>query len=92
MEAQRKAVTQFAGNELLEVVGEFIEVETGKGADALERRPNLAGANAALGAWLMLDSRFTCLVSLANNPNHLSAIRLVIFLQCGATSYPVANR
>jgi DNA invertase Pin-like site-specific DNA recombinase len=44
LEAQRKAVTQFAGNEFLEVVDEFIEVETGKGADALDKRPQLAAA------------------------------------------------
>ena len=26
------------------VIGEFVEIETGKGADALERRPQLAAA------------------------------------------------
>ena len=30
LEAQRDAITKFAANEALEVVGEFIEVETGK--------------------------------------------------------------
>ena len=44
MEAQRDAIIRFAGNEGLEVVGEFIEVETGKGADALEKRPQLTAA------------------------------------------------
>jgi DNA invertase Pin-like site-specific DNA recombinase len=44
LEAQRDAVIRFAGSEGLEVVGEFIEVETGKGADALEKRPQLSAA------------------------------------------------
>ena len=42
--AQRDAVTRFAASEGLEIAGEFIEVETGKGADALEKRPPLAAA------------------------------------------------
>ena len=42
--AQRDAVTRFAASEGLEIAGEFIEVETGKGADALEKRPQLAAA------------------------------------------------
>jgi len=44
LEAQREAVARFAAAEALEVTGEFIEVETGKGADALEKRPQLAAA------------------------------------------------
>jgi len=44
LEAQRERVAQFAATEGLEIVGEFIEVETGKGADALERRTRLAAA------------------------------------------------
>jgi DNA invertase Pin-like site-specific DNA recombinase len=44
LEAQRDAIARFAASEHLEVVGEFIEVETGKGADALDRRPQLAAA------------------------------------------------
>jgi DNA invertase Pin-like site-specific DNA recombinase len=44
LEAQRDAIIRFAGSEGLEVVGEFIEVETGKGADALEKRPQLSAA------------------------------------------------
>ena len=39
LEAQRAAVAAFAKAEGFEVVAEFTEVETGKGADALERRP-----------------------------------------------------
>jgi DNA invertase Pin-like site-specific DNA recombinase len=44
LEAQRDAVTRFAANEGLEVAGEFVEVETGKGSDALEKRPQLSAA------------------------------------------------
>jgi DNA invertase Pin-like site-specific DNA recombinase len=44
LEAQRDAIARFAASESLEVAGEFIEVETGKGADALDKRPRLAAA------------------------------------------------
>jgi len=47
IEAQRHALGQFAKSEGLEVVREFVEVETGKGADALDRRPQLKAALAA---------------------------------------------
>ncbi|MGV8951464.1 MAG: recombinase family protein [Cypionkella sp.] len=44
LEAQRQAVTAFAAREGLAVIGEFVEIETGKGFDALDRRPQLAAA------------------------------------------------
>jgi DNA invertase Pin-like site-specific DNA recombinase len=44
LEAQRAAVAAFAKAEGLEVAAEFTEVETGKGADALDRRPQLRAA------------------------------------------------
>lgn len=44
LEAQRAAVLQFCEAEGLTVTRELTEVETGKGADALERRPILAYA------------------------------------------------
>ena len=44
LDAQREAVTRFAAGEGFEIVAEFTEVESGKGADALERRPQLAAA------------------------------------------------
>ena len=47
LEAQRRAIAEFCEREGLAVTGEFVEVETGKGADALERRPQLAAALAA---------------------------------------------
>lgn len=47
IEAQRHTLAQFAKAEGFEIVREFVEVETGKGADALERRPQLKAALAA---------------------------------------------
>jgi DNA invertase Pin-like site-specific DNA recombinase len=48
IEAQRENIMRFAALEGYELIGEFVEIETGKGADALERRPQLAAAlNAA---------------------------------------------
>src|SRR5712675_1846959 len=44
IEAQREALARFAQAEDFEVAREFVEVETGKGADALERRPQLSAA------------------------------------------------
>lgn len=44
IEAQREAIERFAEREGVELIGEYIEVETGKGHDALERRPQLAAA------------------------------------------------
>lgn len=51
IEAQKAAVARFAEAERIGIVGEFVEAETGKGADALDRRPQLAAAlSAARGA------------------------------------------
>jgi DNA invertase Pin-like site-specific DNA recombinase len=47
IEAQRRALTQFAHGERFTVKREFVEVETGKGSDALDRRPQLKAALAA---------------------------------------------
>lgn len=47
IEAQRAAIARFAETEGLELIGEHVEVETGKGADALERRPVLRDVLAA---------------------------------------------
>jgi DNA invertase Pin-like site-specific DNA recombinase len=44
IEAQREAIARFAATEGREVLAEFVEVETGKGNDALDRRPKLAEA------------------------------------------------
>jgi hypothetical protein len=44
IDAQREAVSRFVETEGFKVVSEFTEVETGKGADALELRPQAAAA------------------------------------------------
>jgi DNA invertase Pin-like site-specific DNA recombinase len=49
IEAQRQALARFAETEGFETVREYVEVETGKGSDALERRPQLAAALAEAG-------------------------------------------
>ncbi len=44
IEAQQEALARFAAAEGFELGRVFVEVETGKGADALDRRPELAAA------------------------------------------------
>ncbi|HEY2527167.1 MAG TPA: recombinase family protein [Xanthobacteraceae bacterium] len=44
IEAQRQTLERFVATEGFELVRVFVEVETGKGSDALERRPQLAAA------------------------------------------------
>jgi len=44
LEAQRKAIAAFAAAERFDIAGEYTEIETGKGADALARRPQLKAA------------------------------------------------
>src|SRR5262245_1476603 len=47
IEAQRQTLGHFAQAEGFTVAREFVEVETGKGSDALDRRPQLKAALAA---------------------------------------------
>jgi DNA invertase Pin-like site-specific DNA recombinase len=44
IEAQKTAVKRFEEVEGFDLIAEHVEVETGKGADALDRRPQLAAA------------------------------------------------
>jgi DNA invertase Pin-like site-specific DNA recombinase len=44
IEAQQETLRRFAETEGFEIVRVFVEVETGKGSDALERRPQFAAA------------------------------------------------
>ena len=44
LEGQRAAVKAFAHAEGFEIIAEFTEIETGKGSDALDRRPELKAA------------------------------------------------
>jgi DNA invertase Pin-like site-specific DNA recombinase len=50
LDAQRAAIERFATSESLTIAAEYVEAETGKGSDALERRPQLAAALAAAKA------------------------------------------
>jgi len=50
IEAQRATIARFAEAEALTIIGEYVEAETGKGSDALDRRPQLAAALAAAKA------------------------------------------
>src|SRR3954453_4023624 len=47
IEAQHESIARFAEAEGYTIVDEIVEVETGKGTDALDRRPHLAAALAA---------------------------------------------
>jgi DNA invertase Pin-like site-specific DNA recombinase len=47
IDAQRDAVRRFAESEGFALTAEFVEAESGKGADALDRRPQLAAALSA---------------------------------------------
>jgi DNA invertase Pin-like site-specific DNA recombinase len=44
VEAQREALNRFARDNGYEIIAENVEIETGKGSDALDRRPQLAEA------------------------------------------------
>ncbi|WP_312015701.1 recombinase family protein [Bradyrhizobium liaoningense] len=46
LEAQRAALANFAQAERFHIIDEFVEVDSGKGHDALERRPHLRAAMA----------------------------------------------
>ena len=43
LESQRKAIEDFCATEGLNLRDTYVEVETGKGADALDRRPQSGG-------------------------------------------------
>ncbi|RWO40885.1 recombinase family protein [Mesorhizobium sp.] len=58
IEAQRAAVARFAEAERMIILQEFTEIETGKGADAFDRRPQLTAA-------LALAGQFKCPVIVA---------------------------
>ena len=89
LEAQKEAVSRFLNGGAWELVGEFVEVETGKGADALARRPQLKAALAACrkeGATLIIAK----LDRLARNVHFVSGLMesKVKFVAC---DMPEAN-
>ena len=72
LEAQRAAVAAFAKAEGFTVAAEFTEIETGKGADALDKRPQLRAAlkqakssKASVASHGWIGSAVTSLSSLA---------------------------
>jgi DNA invertase Pin-like site-specific DNA recombinase len=50
LDAQRSTIERFAAGESHSIVAEYVEAESGKGSDALDRRPQLAAALAAAKA------------------------------------------
>jgi DNA invertase Pin-like site-specific DNA recombinase len=50
LDAQRSTIERFAAGESLTIMAEYVEAESGKGSDALDRRPQLAAALAAAKA------------------------------------------
>jgi DNA invertase Pin-like site-specific DNA recombinase len=58
IDAQRTALARFAEAEGFEIIAEKVEIETGKGSDALDRRPQLAAA-------LALARRQRCSIAVA---------------------------
>jgi DNA invertase Pin-like site-specific DNA recombinase len=50
LEAQQAAIKTFCAQHGYKLEAEYREVETGKGADALERRPELAAAMKSAGS------------------------------------------
>jgi len=73
LEAQRDAVAAFAAANSLEVADTFVEYETGKGHDALARRPQLRAALAAAKK-LKCSIVVAKLDRLARNVNFISGL------------------
>ena len=70
IEAQRATVQRFAEAEHITIIAEFVEAESGKGADALDRRPQLAPPSApprrrSAASWC--QSWIGCLVTLPSS-------------------------
>ena len=61
-DAQRTAIVAFASANGFEIAAEFIEAETGKGSNALERRPQLKAALAKAKDITRLDKARTYVV------------------------------
>lgn len=90
LEAQREAVRVFLNGGDHETVGEFVEVETGKGADALAKRPQLKAALATCKA-----NKATLLIAkldrLARNVHFVSGL-MESGVDFVAVDFPQANR
>lgn len=90
LDAQRAAVAQYLNGGVWELVGEFQEVETGKGANALTKRPQLRAALDACrknGATLIIAK----LDRLARNVHFVSGL-LETGVEFVAADMPQANK
>ncbi len=70
IDAQREAIVRFAETEGLEIIKEFVEVETGKGANALQKRPQLAAAIKAASG----KNCYVCVSSISRLSRNLNFI------------------
>ncbi len=84
LEAQRAAIAKFASAEEIELIAEFQEIETGKGADALNRRPQLAAA-------LSLAKRMDCAVVVAKLDRLSRDVAFISSLMTKKTPFNVAE-
>ena len=84
LEAQRAAIAKFATSEGIELIAEFQEIETGKGADALSKRPQLAAA-------LALAKRRDCAVVVAKLDRLSRDVAFVSALMAKRTPFVVAE-
>ena len=90
LEAQKAAVLGYLNGGQWELLSEFVEVETGKGADALDRRPQLKAAIAACkkaGATLIIAK----LDRLARNVHFISGL-IESGIDFVAADMPQANK
>ena len=89
LEAQQEAVKRFINGGAVELIAEFVEVETGKGADALAKRPQLRAALEACrkhGATLVIAK----LDRLARNVHFISGL-MESKVRFAACDMPEAN-
>jgi DNA invertase Pin-like site-specific DNA recombinase len=84
LEAQRAAIAKFAVSEGIELVAEFQEIETGKGSDALSKRPQLASA-------LSLAKRKDCAVVVAKLDRLSRDVAFISALMAKRTPFIVAE-
>ncbi|TAM34138.1 MAG: recombinase family protein [Burkholderiaceae bacterium] len=90
LEAQREAVHRYMQGHPTELLGEFEEVETGKGSNALDKRPKLRAAVA-----LAKKARATLLIAkldrLARNVHFVSGL-METGVQFRCCDFPTADR
>ncbi len=84
LDAQKAAIAKFAEAEGIELIAEFQEVETGKGADALNSRPQLAAA-------LAEAKRRDCPVVVAKLDRLSRDVAFIASLMSKRTSFIVAE-